>query len=69
MTTELAEGTAINHNYRQFENQHPRFKRAGSWGLFDAETQVPGWIDLNAFLGPMVAAVATSPGQGKRIPP
>jgi hypothetical protein len=66
ITTELAKGTAINHVCRQFENRHPRFKRAGSWGLFDAETQVPGWINLNAFLGPMVAAVATSPGQAKR---
>jgi hypothetical protein len=66
MTTELAEGTAINHVYRQFENRHPRFKRAGSWGLFDAETQVPGWINLNDFLRPMVAAVATSPGQAER---
>jgi hypothetical protein len=56
MTTELAEGTAINHLCRQFENRRPRFERAGTWGLFDPETQVPGWVSLNAFLSPMVAA-------------
>lgn len=56
MTTELAGGTAINHVCRQFENRYPRFERAGTWGLFDPESQVPGWISLNAFLGPMVAA-------------
>jgi hypothetical protein len=56
MTTELAEGTAINHVCRQFENRRPRFERAGRWGLFDPDARVPGWISLNACLGPMVAA-------------
>jgi hypothetical protein len=56
MTTELAEGTAISHVCRQFETRRPRFERAGTWGLFDPETQVPVWISLNACLGPMVAA-------------
>jgi len=58
MTTELAEGTAINHVCREFENRRPRFERAGAWGLFDPETQVPVWISLNVCLGPMVAAAS-----------
>ena len=58
MITELPEGTAINHICRQFESRRPRFERAGTWGLFDPDNQLPGWISLNAFLGPMVAAAA-----------
>jgi hypothetical protein len=54
MTTELPEGTAINHVCRQFESRRTRFERTGTWGLFDPDSQVPGWISLNAFLGPMV---------------
>jgi hypothetical protein len=62
ITSELAEGTAINHVCRQFENPRSRFERAGTWGLFDPETQVPVWISLNACLGPMVAAASRRVG-------
>ena len=60
MTTELPEGTAINHVCRQFESRRSRFERTGTWGLFDPDSQVPGWISLNAFLGPMVAAAVVA---------
>jgi len=56
LTTEVAGGTEISHMCRQFENRSPRFERAGTWGLFDPATQVPGWINLTKVLGPMVAA-------------
>lgn len=54
VTTELAAGTAINHICRQFENQRARFRRNGTWGLFDQKTQVPGWIGLNDLLQPLM---------------
>jgi hypothetical protein len=58
MTTELSEGTAINHVCLQLENRRPRFERAGPWGLFDRETHRPVWISLNACLRPMVASAS-----------
>lgn len=56
LTTDRPEGTAINHICRQFENRLSRFVRPGTWGLFDVDRQLPGWIDLNAVLGPLVMA-------------
>jgi len=60
MTTELPEGTAINHVCRQFENRNPRFERAKTWGLFDPATQVPGWVNLTKLLRQMVAAAGAA---------
>lgn len=60
ITAELSEGTAIDHVCRQFESRRTRFERPGTWGLFDPDRQVPGWISLNAFLGPMVAAAGVA---------
>ena len=55
MTTELPKGTAINHVCRQFANRMTRFDHANTWGLFDPPKQLPGWVNLNKFLGPLVA--------------